>query len=340
MEPQNIKNDIKEYIESSKKYDTQRNNLDIELIKIGGYSNFNYKVIIKDTSSNKPLETIFYRRYSNRFSALSDSVDHEKESTITKLLSEKGYGPKILYEVKNNFIITEFLEETTSIPIEKYFDKNLMEQLCSILNYFNDISYTYKYHINNNNEIILNQIIEEDKNKIDIANTQYKKTTEDLYEKAKKNFDIFLNKFIDKKYSKEIKLKEFEQLELIKDYIHNFKKIYNENFPLKGFLVLNHNDVFGSNILYKEKESKIYLIDHEYFSLNLPGQDIAYYITEYFIQYEPEYCFNSANINYEHLFKFMKSLFRNLLNLINLLKMKNMERNLSKRFKLKSILLN
>ena len=178
-----------------------------------------------------------------------------------------------------------------------------MEQLCSILNYFNDISYTYKYHINNNNEIILNQIIEEDKNKIVITNTQYKKTTEDLYEKAKKNFDIFLNKFIDKKYSKENKLKEFEQLELIKDYIHNFKKIYNENFPLKGFLVLNHNDVFGSNILYKEKESKIYLIDHEYFSLNLPGQDIAYYITEYFIQYEPEYCFNSANINYEDLFE-------------------------------------
>ena len=116
-EIQKIKTNIKTYIASSYKYKTlNQNNIDIELTKIGGYSNMNYMGIIKDISTNDIIEYIFYREFGSKFGPLSASVDHEQESKITKFLSQKDYGPKLLYEIKDNFTISEFLINTRTLP--------------------------------------------------------------------------------------------------------------------------------------------------------------------------------------------------------------------------------
>ena len=146
---QKIKENIELFITSSNQYKIEKEDISIELKRIGGYSNMNFFVIIKNKSTNEIIENIFYREYSNKFKALSDSINHEEEIQITKLLAEKDYGPKFLFEVKDSFCITQFLVDTKTLPREKYFDKNIIEQLCTILNYFTSFSYVYKYEINN-----------------------------------------------------------------------------------------------------------------------------------------------------------------------------------------------
>ena len=108
------------------------------------------------------------------------------------------------------------------------------------------------------------------------SKNQYQKCLGDIYDKGRDAFKNFAKQFKEK-YTKEKNYEEWKDVELIQNHIDNFKNIYNENFHSKGFLVINHNDVFSSNILYREKDEKIFLIDHEYFILSLPGNDIAYY---------------------------------------------------------------
>ena len=92
-----IKNNIETFISSSNKYNIKKEDITIELKRIGGYSNFNYYGIIKNKSTNEIIENIFYREYGSKFEAISNSINHEDEIKITKLLAEKEYGPKVLF---------------------------------------------------------------------------------------------------------------------------------------------------------------------------------------------------------------------------------------------------
>ena len=123
---QKIKINIKKYIKSSDKFNFTDENIEIELTKIGGYSNMNYMGIIKKILTNNIIEHMFYREFGSKFGPLSESVNHEQESKITKYLAENQYGPKILFEEKDNFTISEFLINTETLPPEKYFDKNII----------------------------------------------------------------------------------------------------------------------------------------------------------------------------------------------------------------------
>ena len=155
--------------------------------------------------------------------------------------------------------------------------------------------------------IVLNhyKLIQIDNNdngrKIDLTKNQYEKIVNDLYERAITSFQNFYDKFT-KKYSKEKNNKEYNDVELVKNYLENFKKIFNDNFQSKGFLVINHGDVFRDNILFREKDEKIFLIDHEYFTLNLLGYDIAFYLVESFIKYDPELECEFDKLNFDNIF--------------------------------------
>ena len=199
--------------------------------------------------------------------------------------------------------MTEFLVNTITLPYEKCLNKNIIESLSNILNYFTLISYSYKYNINEEKISIKSIENIQDTKKINVTRNHYEKCVVDIYEKTKSSFKIFSDKFI-QKYSKEKNPKEWDDFELVQKYLNNFKQIFRENFDTKGFLVLNHNDVFRFNILYREKDEKIFLVDHEYFSLNLPGYDIAYYLVEYFIQYEPEYNLALNDVNFDKIYEY------------------------------------
>ena len=98
-----IKRNIEKYISSSEKYNKKKDNIDIEIKKIGGLSNLNYMGIIKDSSSNEILEHIFYRQYCSKFGCLSDSINHEQESKIAQYLSEKKIRSKNFIRRKRYF---------------------------------------------------------------------------------------------------------------------------------------------------------------------------------------------------------------------------------------------
>ena len=300
-----IKKNIEKYISSSNKYIIKKNNINIELKKTGGLSNLNYIGIIKDSSTNEILEYIFYKQYCNKFGCLSDSINHEQESKISQYLSEKNYGPKILFEEKNIFSISEFIINAQSLPREKYYDENIIQQLCMILNYFTTFSPFCKYEINNDSIKLFPINNNDNEKKINITENQYEKIVNDLYEKAKISSQNFYDEFT-KKYSKEKNPKEYNNVLLVKNYLENYKKIFNDNFQSKGFLVLNHGDVFRDNILYRAKDEKIFLIDHEYFTLNLLGYDLAFYLVESFIIYDPELQCEFDKINLDELFTIYK----------------------------------
>ena len=62
-EEEKIKSNIKKYILSSPKYDNKKDHINIELKRIGGYSNLNYMGIIKDSSTNEIIEHMINQIY-------------------------------------------------------------------------------------------------------------------------------------------------------------------------------------------------------------------------------------------------------------------------------------
>ena len=120
-----IKNEIKHFYNMQKDIRTQSKNIDIELKKIGGLSNVNYIIVVKDMITNETIAQILYRK----FGALSKGVNHELETTIIKYLAKKGIGPKLLYEEPNgNFRLVEYLEGTNTISRIKGLDPKFLDK--------------------------------------------------------------------------------------------------------------------------------------------------------------------------------------------------------------------
>jgi len=296
-----IKNHIKKYIKTDKNLgkDIPEKYIGVQLQKIGGNSNNNYSVVIHDLSTNQNITQVLYRK----FGALSDSVNHELETTIINYLAEKGYGPKIYYEVPGDYRISEFLEDTTTIPKEDSLNQQIIDKLSSILRIFTSISYTYRY-VTNGDDISLTKVNDGIREKrIDVSKNQYQNCIVDWLKKARNVFKVFTDQFY-QKYSKEKNPKECANVELVQHYLDNFKTYFFENFPSQGFLVLNHNDTHRLNILIRKKDQKLFLIDQEYSFLNLPGSDIINYLNECYFDYEPEYYCSLDKLNFDKAYVF------------------------------------
>ena len=281
-----IKNEIKHFYNMQKDIRTQSKNIDIELKKIGGLSNVNYIIVVKDMSTNETIAQILYRK----FGALSKGVNHELETTIIKFLAKKGIGPKLLYEETNgNFRLVEYLEGTNTISRIKGLDPKFLDKLIPILISYNKISYIYKYEITKN-KISMNPVEDGIPDKrLMISKNQYTTCVEEWLEKGLKCYNNFTDQF-KKNVSREKEPKEWDNMELVQHYLDNFISEFNSNFPSKGFLALCHNDTHRLNLLLRKKDQKLFILDHEYAYLNLPGNDMANYINETMLfNYEPEY---------------------------------------------------
>ena len=281
-----IKNEIKHFYNMQKDIRTQSKNIDIELKKIGGLSNVNYIIVVKDMSTNETIAQILYRK----FGALSKGVNHELETTIIKFLAKKGIGPKLLYEETNgNFRLVEYLEGTNTISRIKGLDPKFLDKLIPILISYNKISYIYKYEITKN-KISMNPAEDGIPDKrLMISKNQYTTCVEEWLEKGLKCYNNFTEQF-KKNVSREKEPKEWDNMELVQHYLDNFISEFNSNFPSKGFLALCHNDTHRLNLLLRKKDQKLFILDHEYAYLNLPGNDMANYINETMLfNYEPEY---------------------------------------------------
>ena len=217
-----IQNNIKKYFKSAKNLAIPEKYIGVELKKIGGLSNVNYSGIVKDMSTNQRIAQVLYRK----FGALSESVNHELETTIINYLARRGFGPKLYTEVPGDYRISEFLIGTSTISKEKELDQDLLDKLIVILNIFTSISYTYKYTTSGDN-ISLTPVQDGiNEKRINVSKNQYLNCMVDWLEKARSVYKVFTDQF-KQKYSKEKNPKEWADVEFVQYYLDNFKIIKN-----------------------------------------------------------------------------------------------------------------
>jgi len=291
-----MQNEIKQYYCSRKNIRIPPKYIGIELKKIGGLSNVNYIAVVKDMSTNERIAQVLYRK----FGALSKGVNHELETTIISYLAKKGIGPKLIYEEPNgNFRLVEYLEGTNTISKIKGLEPKLIDKLVPILITYNMLSYTYLYEIKNNKVFLTKMEDNIPDKRLMISKNQFSACVDEWLERGCKCYKEFSNQFKEK-VSREKEPKEWADMELVQNYLDNFVKEFHANFPSKGIMVLSHNDLHRLNLLLRKKDQKLFILDHEYAYLNLPGNDMANYLNEAFLfNYEPEYYCSLENIDFD-----------------------------------------
>ena len=294
-----MQSDVRKYFFVKRKLKTQEKYIGVELKKIGGLSNVNYLAVVRDMSTNEKIAKILYRK----FGALSEGVNHELETTIIDYLAKKGIGPKLLYEEPNGrYRLVEYLDGTMTIPRNKGLDPKFLDKLIPIINAYTLISYTYKYKVKGESITFtpINDGIKE--KRLAISKNQYEVCMNEWIEKGKKCYKIFTEQFKEK-VSREKEPKEWADMEYVQNFLDNFKKEFNKNFPSEGFLVLCHNDTHRLNLLLRKRDQKLFILDHEYAYLNLPGNDMANYLNETLFNYEPEYYCTLDKIDFDKTYQ-------------------------------------
>ena len=304
-----IKSKINSFI--IKSYNIEEKDFEISLKNLGGLSNNNFIVTITNKTTKEIIDQILYRK----FGEISDVVDRDLETMIINNLSKKGIAPKI-YEVdpKGTFRIEQYLSNTYPIKKIDEFDNHIINQIIHILNNFSLISNVYKYEILDN-KIVYNPIFQndEDKKKQKITTDMFNKCMDEMYNKALKNFKIFSEEFINKitrENNKELYL-DFEKLDY---YMKNYHNIFLDIFPKIGYMILCHNDIHRLNLIIRENDKKVFLLDYEYACLNLIGNDFANYMNESCYIYENEYQFTKEKIDFEKYYNLYKLYIKEFIN--------------------------
>ena len=267
-----------------------------ELDKLNSLSNDIYHVIYKRKKDNEIIYEVCYRN----FGEIGELVNRELETFIIKSLSDKNLGPKILDNDNSTFRIDEFINNSQPLPHEILKTEKILKKIIKLLLNYNDILPIYKYKIIDKNDYrvkydIFNNNINRNNNINNIQNIielcikkmlpKGLRALEKFKENLENNKDININ----------------NKFENIYNFANNIKQIFFSNFPEKFFFILNHNDTLRENLLLKGDE--IFIIDHEYGSLNLPGFDIINYLVESNFDYSKEINFIPEEIDLNLYYK-------------------------------------
>jgi thiamine kinase-like enzyme len=230
---------------------------------LNGLSNAIYKVTVYNKDDKQMLVFVF-----RLFGRISDVLDRKLESMIINSLP--GYTPVIYDTDDQTYRIEEYIDDASELHYVNLFDQNVLERVYKLITSYTKIFDIYKYSLDiNRDEYELNI-----QSNI-INNDVYSMCISKMLKKARKNFTVFRD-LVDEK---------------ITNYIDNFEMYFNSVFPKNSLLVLNHNDIHRLNILVKKNDDLI-LLDHEYASLNLIGNDIMNYLIESNFDYD-KYAFRT-----------------------------------------------
>ena len=277
----------------------------IELDKLNSLSNDIYHVIYKRKNDNEIIYEVCYRN----FGEIGELVNRELETFIIKSLSDKKLGPKIIDNDNSTYRIDEYINNSQPLPHEILKTEKILNKVIKLFLNYNEILPIYKYEIMDKNDFkvkydILNNNINNINNIQNIIELCIKKMLPKGL-KALKNFKVNLKNNNDLTVNKKFKN--------IYNFANNIKHIFFSNFPEKFFFILNHNDTLRENLLLKD--DKIFIIDHEYGSLNLPGFDIVNYLVESNFDYSREINFIPEEIDlnyyYEIFLKYINELEKN-----------------------------
>ena len=293
-----LEENIKMYIKE--KHPKQNSNdFIIKKNEIDGMTNKNYQIIYYDKNDSNKIYEVLYRKYGD----ILDLADHDKEIYIIKYLANKKEGPNVLY-TSPNYRIVEYIKDSNIIPLELRYHKKVLNDIINILCNYPLISNIYKYSLNPEIKIELyhNNINKE-------GNTQIFPSILNVYEKllvkAKEKYEIFNSKF-NEYFSKNDLNNNIKEMKSKFDlYMNDYKNIFLSLFPKKGFFVLCHNDCHRWNFLFKDLDTKLMIIDHEYACLGLPGLDLCNYFNEnsFYFYENGNYEFKKEEINFEFYFE-------------------------------------
>ena len=254
------------------KYSENPEDMIIKINQIDGMTNQNYQIIYNNKNEPKKINEVLYRKYGN----ILDLSEHDKEIYIMKYLSNKKEGPNVLY-ISPNYRIVEFVNDSKIIPLELRYEPKILDNVIEILCKYTLISNVYKYDIDE--EIKIN-LYHQNENNDEYKFPYILNILEKLFIKAEKNYKKFNEKFNEyfskNKIEEKIKIMKAKYDTYIKDYKNKFLSL----FPKNGFFILCHNDCQRWNFLFRNLETKLLIIDHEYACLGLPGLDLCNYFNE------------------------------------------------------------
>jgi thiamine kinase-like enzyme len=288
-----VENDIKPFI--IEKYSIIEENLFVKTIQIDGMTNKNYHIIFYDIKNPDKKFDLLFRKYGE----VLDSTDHEPELNIMEFLSSKNEGPKVLYS-SENYRIVEYINNSSIIPLELRYDKKILNEVSIILGKYSLISNILKYTISSDLQFEYEYSTDKD-------NKEEKyifPTIFDIYEKmlikAKEKYNIFNKKFNDHFNKNELTENIKNMKNKFDNYMNNHRKIFMSLFPKKGLFVLCHNDCQRWNFLFRNNETNLMIIDHEYASMCLPGLDLCNYMNEnsYYFYDDGKYECKKDEINF------------------------------------------
>ena len=268
----------------------------LELDKLNSLSNDIYHVIYKRKKDNEIIYEVCYRN----FGEIGELVNRDLETFIIKALSDKQLGPKILDNDNSTYRIDEFINNSQPLPHEILKTEKILKKIIKLFLNYNDILPIYKYKIIDKNDFlvkyeIFNNNINRNNNINNIQNI-IELCIKKMLPKGLRALEKFK---INLENNKDININN--KFENINNFANNIKQIFFLNFPEKFFFILNHNDTLRENLLLKGEE--IYIIDHEYGSLNLPGFDIINYLVESNFDYSKDVNFIPEEIDLNLYYK-------------------------------------
>ena len=281
---------------------TDVKDIEIQLEPLCGLSNTIYLVKIFEKKSKSLVKEFVYKIFGDN----NEFMDRDLEERIMDNLSSKGFGPKILVSDQKTYRSEEYIKCADELHVNELMEEQILHQIIRILISYSLFASVHSYNIFSDQfSTDYNLIVNDGKNLTgQIKKNIYDMCTKSMFQKAKKNFQKFSNKFkerFDKIVDKEI----FSSFKKIKFYLKNYKDVFNKVFPKEALMVLNHNDVHRLNILAFDK-NKLMLIDHEYAAMNLIGIDIINYMIEsnfdYKLKKHPFFEY-SGNLDYEKMFE-------------------------------------
>ena len=265
-----INNDIKQYIKE--KYSINEENISVKIDQIDGMTNKNFHITFFDTKEPTKTYDLLYRKYGQ----VLDSADHDPELIIMDFFSNKNEGPKVLYK-SPNYRIVEYIQNSSIIPLELRYDKKILNEINIILGKYPLISNIYKYSISS--DLNIESFIKCDNEEKTVFPSIFN-IYEKMLLKAKEKYNIFNTQFNEYFSKNELDDNIKNMKNKIDHYMNDYKNIFISLFPKKGLFILCHNDCQRWNFLFRNIDTNLMIIDHEYATMCLPGLDLCNYMNE------------------------------------------------------------
>jgi len=304
---------LNDYIKS-RKGETEKFTYQLE--KLNGLSNDVFLMKILDKNTGLVEESCIFRK----FGQISEMVDRNLEGRIIEKLSILGLTPEVISTDMKKYRFEKYINDGD--VINKYYARSekFIEKLIEVLVFYTTLSFIHNYKIDTvpdspKIDIHISNIYHDNFYGLEIAQNMFDLCISKLNKRANENFEIFSEKFLKNYHSNGVSWiydgltfqEIYARFEKFSFYVKNFKEIFLQVFPSEGLLVLNHNDVHKLNLLACEGKDKIYILDHEYASLNLVGADIVNFLIEtnydYSIKAFPFYEYTPELIDLENYHK-------------------------------------